>query len=379
MIPPALEGLEVELFATCARGTEVALKEELRELRFFQPKADRGGVRFRGKLEHAFLACLESRIAMRILVPMTVFRAPNEQALYDGVRAVDWTPVFGGERTLRVTSASKDSRLTHTGYVAQKTKDAIVDQLRDRHGSRPNVDPKDADVAVFVHLKKDEARVYLDAAGTSLHERSYRQQIGEAPLKETLAAAMLRLSKWDKERPLVDPLCGAGTIPIEADLWARDVAPGILRKRFGIERWAVIDDLLKQRFGDLRARARARVRESGPTILASDRDPRVVAMANANAERAGSRVRATTADLAHRTLPQGALLLANPPYGVRLEEDRMLLRVLREKVSEARPATVALLLPEEHDHTLLPRTATRHPLMNGDLPCELVVFDVGGS
>ncbi len=376
MIPPALEGLEVELFATCARGTEVPLKEELRELRFFQPKADRGGVRFRGRLEHAFLACLESRIAVRILVPMAVFRAAEEGALYAGVRSVDWTPLFGGERTLRVSATSKDSRLTHTNYIAQKTKDAIVDQLRDRHGSRPDVDAKDADVAIFVHLKKDEARVYLDASGTSLHERGWRQAIGQAPLKETLAAAMLRLSGWDRERSLVDPLCGAGTIPIEADLWARDVAPGLARPRFGIERWAVIDETLRLRFAELRGTARARMRREGPTILASDRDPLVVAAASSNVERAGSRVRPVVADLARRMLPQGSLVIANPPYGVRLEEDRLLLHTLRERLAEARPARVALLLPEEHDRSLLPRSAERHPLMNGDLACELCVFDV---
>lgn len=376
MIPAALQDLEVELFATAARGTEVALRDELKELRFFQPRADRGGVRFNGKLRHAFLACLESRIAMRILVPLGAFAARDEQAYYDGFRTIDWSPLFTASHTLAVSAVSRDSQLTHTNYLAQKAKDAIVDQLRERKGFRPSVDRDDPDVAIFVHLKKDEARVFLDASGSSLHERGYRKAIGRAPLKETLAAAMLRLSGWDRESTLLDPMCGSGTIPIEADLWSRDVAPGLLRHRFGIERWPVVDDTLRGFFAEARATARVRERPEGPEILASDIDPDAVRACQSNAERARARVRPIVAEIARRTFPSGAAVITNPPYGVRLEDDRWILPTLREQVTYARPSKVGILLPEEFEARAVPRGARIHPLTNGDIECSFVVFDV---
>lgn len=376
MIPAALQGNEIELFATAARGTEVALRDELKELRFFQPRADRGGVRFNGKLEHAFLACLESRIALRILVPVGAFAAHDEEAYYDGFRSIDWSPLFSEKHTLAVSAVSRDSNLTHTNYLAQKAKDAICDQLRDRFGYRPSVDRDDPDVAVFVHLKNNQARVFLDAAGGSLHERGYRKAIGRAPLKETLAAAMIRLSGWDRESTFLDPMCGSGTIAIEADLFARDVAPGTLRNRFGIERWKLIDASHRARFAEYRGNVRARARPTGPDILASDIDPSAVQAAITNAQLAGSSVRPHVADLSKRTFPNGATVVTNPPYGVRLEEDRWVLPALREQVTYARPSRVGILLPAEHDPKAVPRKAKYHAMMNGDIECSFAVFTV---
>ena len=162
---------EVELFATAARGTEVPLRDELRELRFFQPKADRGGVRFRGRLTHAFKACLLSRIAVRVLVPLGSGPAPNERTYYDVARELPIEAFVGRGTTIACSAVSRDSTLTHTGYLAQLCKDAMVDRLRDRLGSRPDVDRSDPDVSIFIHMKRDVASFFLDAAGRSLHER----------------------------------------------------------------------------------------------------------------------------------------------------------------------------------------------------------------
>ncbi|MDQ3037343.1 MAG: THUMP domain-containing protein, partial [Myxococcota bacterium] len=229
-------------FVTCAAGTELALKDELRELRFRKVRADRGGVRFEGPWADGFRACLTSRIAIRVLAPIARFPAKDGDALYDGVRAIEWERWLSARHTLAVSAVSKASALTHTNFVAQRTKDAIVDRLRDLSGARPSVDRQDPDLAIFVHLAKDEAAVHLDLGGDSLHRRGWRTAIGEAPLKETLAAAMLRIAGWDREGPMIDPTCGSGTIAIEADLWARRVAPGLMRERFGIERWASHDE-----------------------------------------------------------------------------------------------------------------------------------------
>src|SRR5689334_19547762 len=186
------------LFATAARGTEGALRDELKELGFRGVRADRGGVHFDGGLEEGARACLWLRTALRVLYRLSAFAAPDGGALYQGVRAIDWTPTLTPRHTLAIRAVCRDSQLTHSQFIAQKAKDAIVDQIRDRTGSRPSVDLDDPDVMLFVHVVKDWATVYLDVSGESLHRRGYRTSRLEAPLKENLAAAILRLSGWDR-------------------------------------------------------------------------------------------------------------------------------------------------------------------------------------
>ncbi len=173
---PPMEGMPPPLpfFATAAKGTEGALRDELRELRLPGVRADRGGVHFAGDWPDAWRVCLHSRIALRVLAQVTRFPAPDERALYGGVRSVDWRPFLTPERTLAVSAVCRDSCLTHTGFLAQKTKDAVVDQMRGRLGSRPDVDRKDPDVSLFLHLRQDVATLYLDLAGESLHRRGWR-------------------------------------------------------------------------------------------------------------------------------------------------------------------------------------------------------------
>ncbi|HEX3344142.1 MAG TPA: THUMP domain-containing protein, partial [Polyangiaceae bacterium] len=253
----------MKFFATAAKGTEPALRDELRELRLRGVRADRGGVHFEGQLVDAARACLWSRVAVRILVEVAVFAAPDGEALYEGARAVPWATWMTPRTTLAVRATCRSSRLTHSQFVAQKTKDAVVDALRDRFGERPSVDRDDPDALLAVHLARDEATLYLDVGGSSLHERGWRAKAGAAPLRETLAAAVLRLSGWDRERPLVDPMCGAGTIAIEAAAWSRRVAPGLARARFGLERWASHDDAERRAMVALREEARAAKRADG--------------------------------------------------------------------------------------------------------------------
>src|SRR5262249_50078428 len=161
--------------------------------------ADRGGVRFLGTPEDALRVCLESRIAVRVLFSLLDAPARDQGELYEAARTIAWERLLDAKRTLAVSAVSKDEALRHTGFVAMKVKDAIVDRLRDRFGQRPDVDRDDPDVGVFVHVAKGTARFYADVSGRSLHERGWRRRIGEAPLKETLAAAILRLAGWDRE------------------------------------------------------------------------------------------------------------------------------------------------------------------------------------
>ena len=172
-------------------------------------------------MEDGYRACLGSRIAMRILRPLAEFPATKGEDLYDGVGTVDWSEFLTKRHTLAVRATCVNSAMTHSLFIAQKTKDAIVDQLREKTGERPSVDLESPDVTVSVHVAKNLATVYVDLAGAPLHRRGYRTAAGEAPLKETLAAAMVRLSGWDRARPFIDPMCGSGRSPSRPPRWPR--------------------------------------------------------------------------------------------------------------------------------------------------------------
>ena len=199
-----------------------------------------GGVRFHGTLETGLKACLWSRVAMRILEPLSKFPAPDADALYEGVRAIDWPAYLNANTTFAVDATGMSDTLRHTHFTALRVKDAIVDSLRDATGTRPSIDARNPDVLVVAHIGRGRCEISLDFAGQPLFKRGYRVAPALASLKETLAAAVLLSSGYDGETPLVDPMCGAGTIAIEAALIAANRAPGLGRS-FGIERWPSFD------------------------------------------------------------------------------------------------------------------------------------------
>ncbi len=361
-------------FATAAKGTEPLLRDELQELGLRRVRADRGGVHFGVDLADAYRACLWSRIAQRVLEPLAEFACPNEDALYDGVGGVDWTRVLDAQRTLAVRAACRSSRLTHTQYIAQRSKDAVVDQLRARWGARPSVDRQNPDVQLFVHLVKDRATVYLDYSGDSLHEHGFREQQGAAPIKETLAAALVRYSGWDRQSPLVDPMCGSGTLLLEAGSWASRRAPGLARSAFGFERWADFDDAARRAIAQLREEARDAALPLSVSLIGSDTDSRALEAARANAEQAGLRVTLRLSPLtsAAPSADRGGFVV-NPPYGERLErsdtQNEDLAKVLRRFDAYQR----GLIVPRSFD---LPLRADRFLLVfNGAIECELRRYD----
>ena len=371
-------GEVMRFFATAAAGTEGVLRDELREARFREVRADRGGVHFEGPFEEGMRACLESRIAVRVLALLSEFEAPHEDALYEGVQAVDLSLYLDPKRTLAVRAACKDSRLTHTQYIAQKTKDAIVDQQRRQYGARSNVDLDDPDLGVFLHLVRDRASLYVDLSGESLHRRGYRKRIEEAPLKETLAAAILRLSGWDRQSPLVDPMCGSGTIAIEAALWARDMAPGLMRPRHGFERWPGHDETRKKRIAEMREAARARVKTEGPFVAGSDISPQAIETAKQNAKAAGVRLHFSRADVrdVEPTEPPG-FIVTNPPYGERLEGGEELYRAMAEALRRLSGHTVVLLAgTPEISRAMWIRPDKEITVWNGPIECRLFSYSI---
>lgn len=366
----------MKFFATAAKGTEHALREELDELKLDRLRVQPGGVSFSGRWEDAWRACIGSRIAMRVLYPLSEFPCASERELYDGVREVEWEEHVSVQTTLAVSAVGSAPSLDNTMFVAQRSKDAIVDRLREQTGGRPSVDREDPDVAVFVRLARGRASVALDLAGEPLHRRGYRQPGSRAPLKESLAAALLRLARWDRRSPLCDPMCGSATLAIEADLWARAVAPGLARRRFGFERWASFDESRQKRMSLLRERARAEERSDGPEVRAFDADPAVVELARQNVKRARAHVLVERARLGELGTRFGAgLVIANPPYGERLEADPALWGELERALTGLGGTRVALLLGPRVPFRP-PSRAERARVFNGPLECAFWVWDI---
>jgi len=317
-------------FATCARGLEGLLAEELRAQGASGVRPARAGVSFAGGLSTAYAACLWSRTASRVLLPLAKVPATDAEALFQGVLSIPWEDHLSPDGTLSVDFATDPNpEFRNTMFGALKAKDAIVDRLRDKFGRRPSIDTLTPDLRVNVRVRSGIATVSIDLSGTALHKRGYREPgiQSEAPLKESLAAAALLLGGWREVAAaggaLLDPMCGSGTFLIEGAWIAGDVAPGLLRSHWGFTGWLGHD---ADAWGALVDAADDRA-EAGlaslPPLFGSDSDPRAIALATANIARAGLRGRVTVEqrDVARIVPPQGAtsgLVVANPPYGERM-------------------------------------------------------------
>ena len=308
-------------FAPCPRGLEAPLAAEIAKLGAHDIAAANGGVSFAGDLTLALHANLESRLASRILWRVGGGGYRNERDLYDVVQAIDWPRHFDAKRTLRVDVAATRSPLTSLEFATLRTKDAVCDRQRAATGIRPSVDKRAPDVRVNVHLTDREATVYVDTSGEPLFKRGYRQDADEAPLRENLAAGLLALAQWTPDRPLLDPMCGNGTIVIEAALIAADRAPGLTRT-FGFQKLAWYDGPAWQRIKQA-ARDRIRPAPRAPSIFGSDIADGAVGKTRSNLRSAqvDAFVHVERADVLTREAPSPAgVLIANPPYGVRLAE-----------------------------------------------------------
>lgn len=370
-------GQRLEFYASAAPGTESAVRDELAELGFRSTRLNRGGIPFLGPWSEGWRACLLSRTAQRIMAVTSRFEAASAEALYEGVRGIDWLRYVTPRQTLGVSAFVTSSALTHSGFAALRVKDAIVDQIRDRCGNRPDVDRESPDLRVFLYLARNRATVYADLSGDALFLRGYRTTAGEAPLKETLAAVVLRLAGWDRCLPLLDPMCGSGTFCIEAALWAGNVAPGLFRSRFGFQRWACFDPSSAQQFEAMKGELRQRGHGQHPGITGLDSNPEAVLRARENARSAGVRLGFRVGDL--RDLrPDGSrrFLVTNPPYGVRLAADDRFHQEMAATFRRLDGWHIGVLTGNPRFRAMMGRAPTQcHALFNGDLPCELLVYE----
>lgn len=375
---PALE----RFFAPCPRGLEAPLAAELAPLGATYVAAADGGVAFSGPLEIALHANLESRLASRILWQVAHGRCRSDDELYRLARDVDWPAHFDARRTLRVDVAATRSPLASLEFATLRIKDAVCDRFRDAGGTRPSVDKGQPDVRVHAYLGEREATIYLDTSGEPLFKRGYRRETDAAPLRENLAAGLLALAGWAPGDVLLDPMCGGGTIVIEAALIASGRAPG-LNRRFGFQKLAWFDGPAWQR---VRQRARDRVRPvpAEPAIHGSDIDAQALATSRANAAAAevDGWIRLDSADVLTRAAPAAhGLIVTNPPYGVRLENTATLAAFyprLGDALKQRFAGWTACVLTGDLAlaKTIGLKPSKRTPLYNGNIDCRLFRFDL---
>lgn len=382
-------------YAPCARGLESLLADELRAMRLRSVRPQRGGVLFAGELRHAYRALLWTRYASRVLLSLGEVDATTADALYAGIRDIAWEDHLSSDGTLVVDAAGTNDALRNTQFTAVRVKDAVADRFRDRSGRRPSVSSTDPDVRINIVVRGEKAKVSIDLSGAPLHRRGYREQGVQvaAPIKETLAAAVLGFAGWEATASsggaFVDPLAGSGTLAIEAALIAGDVAPGLLRREWGFDRWLGHDSAAWDSLREEAVRRRAAGLPGIAPVFASDRDPAAIEVARRFVRRAGleSVVRLEIRELANVQPPAGAghgLLASNPPYGERITDRRGLPALYGELSRVARTRfegwDIALITSDESVAAGLSLHPTAsHDVFNGRIPAKVYVFGAVSS
>ena len=380
----------MRFFATAAKGTESLITKELAAIGARNIRSVGGGVHFEGGLETLYRANLWLRTANRVLMPIAEFACPTPEALYENARNVRWRDWMTVDTTFAVDCNCRDSQITHSHYAALKIKDAIVDGFRENTGRRPNVDRRRPMLQINAYIAKDRCVLSLDASGDRLHLRGYRQQATDAPLRETLAAAIVGLVEWDNEGMFIDPMCGSGTIVIEAALKAMNYAPGLLRcgngssgqVGFGFQRWRNFDRKLWSRLTD---EAQAEIREKIPgRLLGYDISRPAIRIASENAKLAGleRHLRFMRGD-ALKLSPRGhrGVIVCNLPYGERtgeVEELQPLYKGFGDVLKQRCAGYTAYLFTGNLKLAkwIGLRTAKRFTLYNGPIECRLLKYEL---
>ena len=348
--PATNAGEEFEMIAKTFQGLETVLATELIDLGANNIQIGRRMVSFTGNKELLYRANFQLRTAIRILMPIKHFRATSADEVYDAVQQIDWTCYLTNETTFAVDSVVFSQEFRHSKFVAYKVKDAIVDQMRERTGSRPNIRVTNPDLQLHIHIAEYDCTLSLDTSGESLHRRGYRQETVEAPLNEVLAAGIIMLTGWKGECDLIDPMCGSGTIPIEAALIARGIAPGVYRKEYAFEKWPDFD----QELFDSIYEDESREHDFEHHIYGYDINHYAVAIATTNVK---------------------AAIITNPPYGERISAPDLLglYKMIGTKFKHDFTGNDAWVLSyrEECFDQIGLKPSLRTPLYNGSLECEL--------
>lgn len=373
-----------EFFAPCTLGLESALEQELADLGAAEIEPVGGGVRFHGDRRLGYLANLWLRSAIRVQELLGRFEVASRDDLYAAVGSIDWSVHLALDRTLAIDASVDHPEIRHSKFAALVVKDAIVDQFRARSGRRPSVDRAHPDLPLKLVIQREGASLWRNLSGASLHKRGYREIQVRSPLNEATAAGLLLLTDWDRASALVDPMCGSGTLVIEAAMLAADIAPG-RHRRFAFERWPDFDGTL---WHELREEAAARVRSSLPFLLeGADRHSGALDLARQGARAAGvaELVRFTRAPL-RKYVPGAApsVVVVNPPYGERLGEGADLVAAWRDLgafLHERTPGATAWILcgSKELTRHLGLKASKRLPVKNGPIDCRFLRYAIAGE
>lgn len=367
------------MIAKTFMGLEDILAQELVELGANNVEKGRRMVAFTGDKALMYRANFALRTAIRILKPIKHFRAKSADQVYDHIKEIDWSKYIGDGKTFSVDSVVYSEEFSNSRFVTYKVKDAIVDQFRERTGKRPNISVADADIRLNIHISEDKATVSLDSSGDSLHRRGYRQEAVEAPLNEVLAAGMILMTGWKGETDFIDPMCGSGTLAIEAALIARNIAPGVFRKKYAFEKWHDFDAaLFDEIYND-----DSREREFEHHIYGYDIDYLAVNMSKANVKAAGLSADITIEQQDFKDFKghEGkAIMVTNPPYGERISTPNLLetYKMIGERLKHAFKEGEAWILSyrEECFQQIGLKPSVKIPLYNGSLECEYRKYSI---
>ncbi len=372
---------EFELIAKTFMGLEPVLAKELTQLGANNVQIGRRMVSFTGDKEMMYRANFQLHTAIRILKPIATFKARSADEVYEEVKKIDWSKYIEKGKTFSVDSVVYSEEFRNSRFVTYKVKDAIVDQFRENTGTRPNISVSNPDIRLNIHIAEADATLSLDSSGESLHRRGYRQESVEAPLNEVLAAGMILMTGWRGETDFIDPMCGSGTLLVEAALIAHNMSPGIFRKEFAFEKWPDFDaELFDTIYND-----DTQEREFTHHIYGYDIDMKAVNTARLNVRAAGlsKDITIENADFKDFTQPkEKSLLVVNPPYGERISTPNLLntYKMIGERLKHAFMGNEAWVLSyrEECFEAIGLKPSIKIPVYNGSLECEFrkyAIFD----
>ncbi|MBQ9286842.1 MAG: RNA methyltransferase [Bacteroidaceae bacterium] len=370
---------EFELIAKTFQGLEDVLAQELTQLGANNVEIGRRMVSFTGDKAMMYKTNFYLRTAVRILKPIKKFEANDADEVYQAVKSYEWENVMDENTSFSVDAVVFSSEFRHSQYVAYRVKDAIADHFREKTGKRPSVKLTNPDLYINIHIAENTCTLSLDSSGESLHRRGYRQESVEAPLNEVLAAGMILMTGWHGECDLIDPMCGSGTIPIEAGLIARNIAPGVFRKEFAFEKWKDFDaELFENIFNDDSEEREFEHHIYGYDIL---RDANTIASRNVKAAGLSQDITLEVRDFKDFTKPvEKSLIITNPPYGERISTDDLLglYEMIGAKLKHEFKGNEAWVLSyrEECFARIGLKPSARIPLFNGALECEFRKYEL---
>ena len=365
---------QFELIAKTFMGLEPVLAKELTQLGANDVQIGRRMVSFQGDKELMYRANFQLHTAIRILKPIKHFKALSADDVYEEIKDIDWSEYIALDKTFAVDSVVFSEEFRHSKFVAYKVKDAIVDQFREKTGKRPNISISNPDIRLHIHIAEDQCTLCLDSSGESLHRRGYRQESVEAPINEVLAAGIILMTGWHGETDFIDPMCGSGTLLIEAALIARNMAPGLFRKEYAFEKWPDFDrELFDEIYND-----DSQEREFNHHIYGYDVDIKAVNTARLNVKAAGlsSDITIEEQDFKNFTQPkEKSIMVTNPPYGERISTNDLLgtYKMIGERLKHQFTGNEAWILSyrEECFAQIGLKPSIKIPVFNGSLECEL--------